>query len=247
MDDDELKRRFYPETSLSGFSYVDGTIAFYQQVVALIQPNDTVLDFGAGRGELLADDTVSYRREICDLRARCGHLDGCDIDPAILDNPYLDSAKVIDIGAPLPYQDSRFDVIVARYVFEHVENPSFIGRELLRVLKPGGVIAATTPTKWGYIGIGARAIPSRHHVAVLSQSQPERKPEDVFPTQYKMNTRRALMNTFGDSAEVFIVRRAPEPVYHFGKTWLFKAMKWINKHSPDAVLPVMDIFIRKAR
>lgn len=245
--DDELLRRFYPEVNIGGFSHVDGTIGFYSQIAAILGPTDTVLDFGAGRGEMLTDDTVAYRRQMCDLRARCGHLDGCDVDPVVLENPYLDEARVIEFGAPLPYEDNRFDVIVARYVFEHVDDPVFTAGELLRVLKPGGVIAATTPNKWGYISLNARVVPNRYHVAVLSHSQPERKPEDVFPTRYKLNTRRALDEAFGPEAEVFIVRKAPEPVYHFGKPWLFRLMKWLNKHTPEAMLPVMDVYVRKLK
>ena len=245
MNEDELKRRFYPESSLSGFSHVDGTVAFYNQVIALMRNTDTVLDFGAGRGELLTDDKVGFRRNICDLRRYCSHLDGCDLDPVVLENPYLDAATVITHTEPLPYEDNRFDIIVARYVFEHVENAEATARELLRILKPGGVIAATTPSKWGYIGVSARMVPSRYHIAVLSRSQPQRKPEDVFPTRYKLNTFQGLSGAFGRSADVFIVRRAPEPVYHFGNPWLYRLIKWVNKHAPDRLLPVMDVYVRK--
>lgn len=245
MDNDELTRHYYPESNISGFTHIDGTVAFYNQILAVIKPTDVVLDFGAGRGETLADDNVAYRRQLCDLRSRCSHLDGCDVDPIILENPYLDAAEVFNVGAPLPYADNRFNLIVARYVFEHLDDPSLAARELLRVLKPGGIIAAATPNKWGYIGVNARAIPSRYHVSVLSRVQPERKPQDVFPTQYKLNTRRALKRAFGEDVDIFVSMRAPEPVYHFGIPWMYRFMKWLNKHTPDPLLPVMDIFVRK--
>lgn len=245
MDNDQLKRKFYPEANLSGFTHVDGTLSFFNQVAAIVKPTDVVLDFGAGRGELLVDDKVAYRRGIGIFRGRCSHVDGCDIDTVVLENPFLDAAEVIDIENPLPYPDGRFDVVIARYVLEHIANPAFVAKELLRVLKPGGVIAATTPNKWGYIGIAARLVPSRHHVRVLSRSQPSRKVEDVFPTTYFMNTRKSLADKFGPDVEVFIVRRAPEPDYHFGSTWIYRLLKWLNKHMPDRLLPVMDVFVRK--
>ena len=245
MDDDDLKRRFFPEANISGFSHVDGTLSFYNQIAAIIRPTDVILDFGAGRGEPFMDDEIPYRRDIGNFQGRCSHVDGCDIDSVVLENPFLDAAAVIDINAPLPYPDDRFDVIISRYVFEHVANPSFVARELLRVLKPGGVIAAMTPNKWGYIGIAARLVPSRHHVRVLSRSQPDRKPEDVFPTTYLMNTRKALVEAFGTNVDIFIVRKASEPDYHFGRTWMYRLVKWTNKHAPDALLPVLDVFIRK--
>ena len=245
VEDDQLKRRFYPEANVAGFTQVDGTIAFYNQVLAFIRPSHTVLEFGAGRGQNLAEDPVEFRRNIGHLRDRCVHLDGCDIDPIVLDNPFLDAAKVIKEDDPLPYEDNRFDVIVARYVFEHVRNPEQTALELLRVLKPGGVIAATTPNKYGYIGLGARLVPNRYHVGALSRIQPNRKPEDVFPTRYKLNTARSLKRHFGQHAEVFIAPLAAEPAYHFGMPWIYRATKWVNKHAPDAFLPILDVYVRK--
>lgn len=245
VEDGELKKRFYPESNISGFTGVDGIVRFYTQLAAIVQPTDIILDYGAGRGEALLDDKVDYRRSIQNFRGRCAYLDGCDIDPVVLQNPFLDHATVIRPGEPLPYPDKRFDVVIARWVFEHIESPSFTVAELLRVVKPGGIIAATTPNKWGYIGMAARLVPSRYHVNVLSRSQPHRKPEDVFPTFYRLNTPGALREAFGEQAEVFIARKAAEPGHHFGRPAIYRSVKWMNKHCPDALLPVLDIFVRK--
>jgi SAM-dependent methyltransferase len=245
VDGDQLKRRFYPEANISGFSHVDGTIGFFNQLAAIVRPTDYILDFGAGRGGPLHDDKVTYRRNMGNFKGRCQHIDGCDVDPVVLENPFLDEAKVIRIGEPLPYEDNRFDIIVARHVFEHIEPVEFIAQELMRILKPGGIIAAVTPNKWGYIALGARAVPNRLHVRVLTRSQPDRKPEDVFPTAYRLNTPRALRRAFGERAEIFIVKKASEPSYYFGNPWLYRFMKSVNKYTPEAFLPVLDVYIRK--
>jgi SAM-dependent methyltransferase len=245
VKDTDLKRRFYPESNITGFTHVDGTVGFYSQVVAYTRPDHIVLEFGAGRGRILSDDPIEFRRNISDLRTRCAHLDGCDIDPVVLNNPYLDTARVIRESEALPYENERFDLIISRFVFEHVSEPDFTARELLRVLKPGGLIAATTPNKWGYIGLGARLVPNRFHVGALARIQPEREAEDIFPTVYKLNTRADLHSHFARNADIFVVRRAAEPAYHFGKPLIYRAIKWLNKHSPDSFLPVLDIYIRK--
>lgn len=245
MDDDQLTRRFYPEANISGFSHVDGTVSFFSQLAAIVRPTDFILDFGAGRGARLRDDKVDYRRGLGNFKGRCQHVDGCDVDPVVFQNPFIDEAKVIRVGERLPYEDNRFDIIFARHVFEHIESAEFTAQELMRILKPGGIIAAITPNKWGYIAVSARIVPNTFHVRVLSRSQPARKSDDVFPTVYKLNTSRDLRRAFGDRAEIFITKIASEPAYHFGKSWLYRFMKSINKHSPEALMPVLDIYIRK--
>lgn len=240
-----MLNRFYPESNLGGFSHVDGTIAFYTQISAVLRPTDYVLDFGAGRGELLKDDDVDYRREISNLKGRCAHLDGCDLDDVVLQNPFLDDAKVLTPGAPLPYPDERFDIVIARSVFEHIDDPQTTARELLRVVKPGGLIAAVTPNKYGYIAWSATAVPNKLHVRALKAVQPERKSEDVFPTRYRMNTRSALRKAFGQGVDLYISRDASEPAYHFGRPTAFRAVKWLNKHLPNALQPSLFVYVRK--
>lgn len=95
-------QRFFPEMGVGGFSHVDGSIAFYSQIAALLKPADRVLDFGAGRGEQIIDDPVAYRRRLVNFKGRCARVDGCDIDPVVRTNPYLDSAEVLTPGEPLP-------------------------------------------------------------------------------------------------------------------------------------------------
>lgn len=72
--------RFYPESRFGGFSDLDGTVAFYGRIQALLDAGMTVLDVGCGRGAGLMEDPVAYRRRLHDLRGgeqksdwpRCG-------------------------------------------------------------------------------------------------------------------------------------------------------------------------------
>jgi SAM-dependent methyltransferase len=245
MDYEDLVRRFYPEANVGGFSHVDGTVAFFTQIASILRPTDAVLDFGAGRGEPIHDDTVDFRRHLSNLKGRCAHLEGCDVDDVVLQNPYLDHAEVITPGAPLPYPDDRFDIAIARSVLEHVDNPDHVARELMRVVKPGGLIAAVTPNKYGYIAIGARLVPNRMHVKALRRVQPQRKAEDVFPTRYQMNSAAALRRAFGPNADVVVSYWSAEPAYHFGRPIVYRAIKWMNKHLPAALQPTLLIYVRK--
>ena len=60
-----------PEISAGGFDRYDGTMQFYHRVNALLMPDFTVVDFGAGRGVNHIEDQIKYRRELQDPKFRC--------------------------------------------------------------------------------------------------------------------------------------------------------------------------------
>ncbi|MEI9886077.1 MAG: methyltransferase domain-containing protein [Rhizomicrobium sp.] len=190
-----LAERMRPEIGAGGFSHRDGTVEFYSRVNALLRPNMTVLDLGAGRGLFLEGNSL-YRRDLQTLQGKVKELIGVDVDPAIEQHPALDRRYVVLVSAPLPLADNSVDLIVSDWVFEHIAEPSALVTEIERVLKPGGWICARTNNKWGMIGLVARAIPNRLHVSALKRLQPGRKDVDVFPVTYKMNTPSAIRTLF---------------------------------------------------
>ena len=245
VDGITLSRRFFPEANINGFSHADAGVRLYSQIDGFLRPNHRVLDFGAGRGEHILDNPVDYRRRLFNLRGRCAHVEGCDVDNAVLSNPFLDHAEVIEPNSPFPYTDNSFDVVYSRFVFEHVENPDLIARELVRIVKPGGLIAALTPNKLGYIALAATAVPNQLHVRMLRYIQPKRKSVDVFPTRYRLNTPKAVRRAFGSDVDVFPVYTSGEPGYYFGSPLLYRAAKSLHKHLPDRLQPLLIFYIRK--
>ena len=242
-----LERRVFEEVSVGGFSHIDQEVAFFSQVAALIRPDDTLLDFGAGRGEFYFDEPVRYRRTLQDFRGRVAHVDGCDMDKAVLKNPVLDAAKVIAPGLPLPYEDNRFDLVVSRYVFEHIEEPEWAAKELLRITKPGGWICALTPNKWGYVALGARLMPNHMHQRALRRIQPHRREADVFPTVYRLNSAQDVKRRFGSEADVYHYSTSAVPSYHFGSLALFRACLFLHRLLPPIFDLSLAFFIRKKR
>lgn len=240
-----MRQRVYPESRIGGFSYADAGIAFFSQIDAVLKPTDRVLDIGAGRGEYILEDSIDYRRRLSNLRGRCEHVEGCDVDDAVLSNPFLDHAEVIQSDKPLPYEDNSFDIVLARFVFEHIEFPDLFAQELVRVLKPGGYIAAMTPNKFGYIALVASLIPNKWHVRALNYVQPRRKSIDIFPTEYKLNTHRALKKFFGPEVDVSTVYFSSEPAYFFGNAFAYRLVKWVHKHLPDRMRPLLIVYMRK--
>jgi SAM-dependent methyltransferase len=182
--------RWYPEVSVGGFTHVDATIAFYARINSLLRPPSVILDVGCGRGAAV-DDPVPWRRDLQNLRGKCGRVIGADVDPNAAENPWIDEFHLIE-GARLPLADVSVDVCFADAVVEHLTDVDTFFSECARVLRPGGHLLVRTPNTWNYATIATRLIPNRFHARVLARVQPSRKDEDIFPTVYRCNTARKL-------------------------------------------------------
>lgn len=241
-----MLQRFYPEVEAGGFSRVDGTVEFYTRVNALLAPEMTVLDFGAGRGGSLQDDHCAYRRELLRLRGKVSRVIGIDVDPVVRDNPGLDEAHVVEPGSSLPLPPSSVDLIVADFVFEHIAEPEACATELDRVLRPGGWLCARTPNRWGYVALAASLIPERLHASVLKKAQPARKSEDIFPTVYRMNDRRKLRTLFTDTHySDFSYAYSAEPAYIPQNAILWRGAMLFEVLCPAFMKTTIFVFLRK--
>jgi SAM-dependent methyltransferase len=242
----DLRRKFYPESAVGGFSHADMTVVFYARINAIIRPTDRVLDFGAGRGAQIEEDSIPYRRAMKILRGRVAKVDACDLDPEVMNNPFVDEARLIEHpSAPLPYEDETFDVIFSSWVFEHVDDPAATAQELLRILKPGGCICAMTPNKWGYVAMASRLAGNKRHVSLLKYIQPARKHFDVFPTRYKLNTESDLKKYFGSMADIYCYQASGEPAYHFNNGIIYGLTKFAHRVLPGPFQSTLFAFIRK--
>ena len=108
------------------------------------------LDIGAGAG-----------RHSYEAARRGAHVVALDYDPGdLLDVAVMLGAMVeageapVDIGLmvmrgnalSLPFPDASFDRIVVSEVLEHIGDDAGVLAEIHRVLKPGGIMAATVPS-----------------------------------------------------------------------------------------------------
>lgn len=240
--------RLYPEVRAGGYTRYDGFIEFYTRVNALLDGDSEVLDFGAGRGLWATEPLPALHKRLRAFHERVAAVHGVDVDPVVLQNPALASAQVITPGERLPFDDASFDVVLADHVLEHVAEPDAaqVAAELLRVLRPGGWLAARTPNKWGIIGVGARAVPNQLHTRVLRRLQPNRKAEDVFPVRYSMNTRRRLQDLFAPPHELVVYGHASEPTYFGDAAPVWRVAQLVDRLAPPALAPTLMIFVRKA-
>jgi len=119
-------------------------------------------------------------------------VEGLDIDPSIIKNESLSKTFIYD-GRKFPMEDERYDCIVSDYVAEHVEYPSILFHEVNRVLKPGGRFFFRTPNLWHYVSLASKLSPYRFHLFISHRLRNmDLDSHDVYPTFYRMNTRRCL-------------------------------------------------------
>lgn len=236
----------YPERRFSGFSRGNITVLFYNLVGSLTSPDSVVVDLGAGRGAQIEEAKTPYLKQMLTLQGRCAKLIGCDVDSAVLDNPYLDEAYVFDPAKPLPLETASVDLIYSDWVLEHVENPEFLAAEVHRVLKPGGWFCARTPNKWGMISLAKAIIPESLHASVLARLQPTRKEVDIFPTHYRMNTKGKIREYFPESLwnnHSFV--DGNDPGYFNRSLFLARLSHFYNAVVPSPLGLILFVFVQK--
>jgi SAM-dependent methyltransferase len=238
--------KFYPEVGAGGFTSIDGTLQFFTRVNALLHPDMTVVDYGAGRAEFMEEDPIEYRRKIRTFRGKVKHVIGIDVADAVMSNPVVDQAYVVQPGSRLPLDDRSVDMVISDHVFEHFESPAEPVAEIERILKPGGWLCARTPNKWSYSAIGAALIPNKFHALVLSRLQPARKEIDIFPTFFRMNTRADFARYFDPSRwDVWAYTWNPEPAYVGNSQIGWWAVRMAFRFLPSSLGTTWLVFARR--
>ena len=99
-----------------------------------------VVDIGCGAGDLLAE--VRRRRP----QAVLAGLDysGKAVESAGLAVPGSDLRQFI-INRELPFDSHQFDLVMCCDVLEHLEHPRDVVAELVRICRPGGLVAIVVP------------------------------------------------------------------------------------------------------
>ena len=146
-----------------------------------------VLNVGAGPFfELSRVDARGRRVTVCDIDERAVEL------AKKLHGTRLAGADTIEPGAPLPYADGSFDLVVAMEVVEHLTEPLPWLRELVRVARPGGELLLTTPN---YASTSLVALESTALELVARRHGFTRK--DIHPTKFDARSLSALLSEAG--------------------------------------------------
>jgi SAM-dependent methyltransferase len=150
-----------------------------RQVEALLTADATLLDAGCGRN---APTLMLFH-------GRARRLIGVDRVEftGVPSGIELRQCDLADTGIA----DNAVDLMYSQAVLEHVTDPDAVFAEIVRILKPGGRYLGLTANKWDYASVAARLIPNRFHPWLVRHTE-GRDEQDVFPTMYRVNTRRAV-------------------------------------------------------
>jgi SAM-dependent methyltransferase len=124
----------------------DGAEAFYGRLS--VPPGSRLLDIGCGAGQL----TLIASRSGADAM-------GVDIVENLVDRA-RERARVGGLGArfrladaeALPFADASFDVVTSLNGAMFAPRPEIVTAEILRVCRPGGIIAMANWTEQGFVG-----------------------------------------------------------------------------------------------
>ncbi len=146
-----------------------------------VKQGSTVLDYGCGRGNFVIDE----------LRDRFSKTIGFDVaEESVVGNVSCDEV-IIGTVDTLPFADASIDCVLSLWVFEHIEDPEAVMKEIHRVLKPGGFFAFVTPNRTSLL-IALRRIISDGIAHRLLKWLYGREEKDVFRVYYRANTVHAV-------------------------------------------------------
>jgi ubiquinone/menaquinone biosynthesis C-methylase UbiE len=146
------------ESRIWGFKKIDlspfnsGSLTLKYLLEDLGKINGKVLDVGCGSGAF----TEAVERHRPDLEVY-----GCDVSRKAIVTAKKESGNILFSvcdAENLPFPDSSFDVVILKFVLEHVSEPKKVLQESYRVLKKGGIVHSITPlegskfTLHGFLG-----------------------------------------------------------------------------------------------
>lgn len=248
MGIEQVKNNVFPEVNAGGFIRCDGTLDFYSRINALIDENMVILDYGAGRGAALQDGQKDFRFDLRCLKGKVRKIIGCDVDPTVMGNNYMDECHVIKPNEKLPFEDNSFDLIYSDYVFEHIENPEKVCTELNRILKKDGWIIARTPNLYGYIAISTMLTPRALRKKVLKFiSRGQAGGKDNFPVELKLNCKSQIRKNFPEAKyHDYSYYRRFEGMGYFGRSeLLLRFVRILFRFLPDGMSPELFILLNK--
>ena len=167
--------------------YIPVEDRYFSLVSEYLTDGTRVLDYGAGPDFKIGRRLANKNVEIFSM----------DVDPLSIErNP--NSHKVVCDGERIPFKNEYFDMIVFKYVFEHLRNPQLVLKECSRCLKQRGYIIFLCPNSRSYVSFLGRVIPLflRKKIRKLIGGIDD---SDTFPVYYRLNTPKRIVRVMKET------------------------------------------------
>lgn len=147
-----------------------------------------VLDCGSGRRDVYYQNVINF--EIVEY----------------------DTTDVLGVGEVLPFRDNSLDAVISIAVLEHVRDPFMCAREIIRVLKPGGVLYCSVPLL---------------------------QPLHGYPHHYYNMTHQGLANLFDAGIDIKRQDVMPHTGPIWSLTWIVS--RWLAQLPPNAAAEMRNL------
>lgn len=167
----QLLQRFYND-------YFSEDDAFNEMVQPFLVSATRILDAGCGDGTI-----TQYN-----YRERVKLIVGVDLEGDLKSNTNVDVVSYADLER-LPFSEDSFDLVICRYVVEHLRDPVHVFREFYRILTDEGTVVIHGPNRYHYVQVAAQLIPDRLHGAIIHCLCNR----ESFSKHHRANSRRQLV------------------------------------------------------
>jgi SAM-dependent methyltransferase len=152
---------------------------------------------------------------------------GIDIDREALSKNHQVKYPVCASCYSLPLKSHTVDIVVCRWLFEHLARPGTAIQEISRVLKKGGYLFITTPNLLNYAMLISKLTPTFFHNIIRAAGGSHKN----TPTFYRANSKKKMIQLASqNNFEIKHMETTPYSFmyYNFNKI-LFFTMKRLSE------------------
>jgi SAM-dependent methyltransferase len=155
----------------------DSSIDFMAEIRSALRPGMVVMDVGGGKRPAIATDLKAS----LDLRVIAVDISQEELNAAA--PGCYDKVICGDVTKATALPEA--DLAVSRNVTEHVSDPSAMYLNILRALRPGGLLITYVPNKFAPYALINAALPNRLTKILLNFFHWESKEETGYPALYR--------------------------------------------------------------
>ncbi len=201
---------------MNWFSFRDKLIfaPYLRLIDGSIQKDSVLLEVGCGRGNSLFKKIYN----------KCSRVIGVDLDSIALEENKYVTEKINSSIEEINLKDNSVDIVIATWVFEHIENPDECISNICRVLKKGGSLIFITPNKNSLPSLFSRLTPTFLH-SFFCKVLYRRDSDDTFKTFYKLNSLKDIRMYLKDFNENDVIMH--DDLKFFGSLFILRPLAYL--------------------